>query len=201
VADLRLLADNLAGLPAGQREPLLFARKLTCAPHSITDEEVTRLIALHGEKQVVALVLLVAYANFQDGLLLALNVSADTAAPSLPLQVRFVQGPVTTRRTALRKELPAIPLPESRDEPNWPPLSNVQLQGLLREQQHRQPRLQVPGSHPAGIQWWLVCHHYQPRLAAAWSACTRAFGQETDQDRVFEESLFWVVTRTTRCFY
>ena len=42
---------------------------------------------------------------------------------------------------------------------------------------------------------------YQPELAAAWSACTRAFGQEAKQDRVFEESLFWIVTRTIHCFY
>ena len=42
---------------------------------------------------------------------------------------------------------------------------------------------------------------YQPELAAAWSACTRAFREEAKQDRVFEESLFWVVTRTIHCFY
>ena len=42
---------------------------------------------------------------------------------------------------------------------------------------------------------------YQPELAAAWSACTRAFGEEAKQDRVFEESLFWIVTRTIHCFY
>jgi hypothetical protein len=45
------------------------------------------------------------------------------------------------------------------------------------------------------------CIGYQPELAAAWSACTRAFGREANQDRVFEESLFWVVTRTLQCFY
>ena len=28
-----------------------------------------------------------------------------------------------------------------------------------------------------------------------------AFGEEAKQDRVFEESLFWVVTRTIHCFY
>jgi len=29
----------------------------------------------------------------------------------------------------------------------------------------------------------------------------RTFGQEAKQDRVFEESLFWVVTRSIDCFY
>ena len=54
---------------------------------------------------------------------------------------------------------------------------------------------------PIRIKWSLVCLGYQPELAAAWSACTRAFGEEAKQDRVFEESLFWVVTRTIHCFY
>ena len=55
--------------------------------------------------------------------------------------------------------------------------------------------------NPIRIQWSLVCMGYQPELAAAWSACTSAFGEEAKQDRVFEESLFWVVTRTIHCFY
>ena len=58
-----------------------------------------------------------------------------------------------------------------------------------------------PPKYPIRIQWSLVCMGYQPELAAAWSACTRAFGEEAKQDRVFEESLFWVVTRTIHCSY
>ena len=54
---------------------------------------------------------------------------------------------------------------------------------------------------PIRIRWSLVTMGYQPEMAAAWSACTRAFGQEAKQDRVFEESLFWIVTRTIHCFY
>ena len=54
---------------------------------------------------------------------------------------------------------------------------------------------------PIRIKWSLVCVGYQPRLALAWSACMRSFGEEAKQDRVFEESLFWVVTRTIHCFY
>jgi hypothetical protein len=54
---------------------------------------------------------------------------------------------------------------------------------------------------PVRIRWSLVCMGYQPQLAAGWSACTRHFGQESKQDRLFEESLFWVVTRSLQCFY
>jgi hypothetical protein len=54
---------------------------------------------------------------------------------------------------------------------------------------------------PIRIKWSLVTMGYQPELAAAWSSCTRAFREEAKQDRVFEESLFWIVTRTIHCFY
>ena len=54
---------------------------------------------------------------------------------------------------------------------------------------------------PLRIRWSLVCMGYQPELTLAWFACTRAFAEEAKQDRVFEESLFWVVTRSLQCFY
>jgi hypothetical protein len=47
----------------------------------------------------------------------------------------------------------------------------------------------------------LVCRTHQPRLAVVWAACKQAFGAEADQDRIFEASLFWVVTLTQRSFY
>jgi hypothetical protein len=85
----------------------------------------------------------------------------------------------------------------------------------MEVQRERKPRVRVPtweevkkqlpadlqSARPVRIRWSLVCLGYQPELALAWSACTRAFGQEAKQDRVFEESLFWVVTRTQECFY
>jgi hypothetical protein len=58
-----------------------------------------------------------------------------------------------------------------------------------------------PVRRPVRIKWSLVCMGYQPELAAAWGACTGAFYEEAKQDRVFEESLFWVVTRSLNCFY
>ena len=38
-------------------------------------------------------------------------------------------------------------------------------------------------------------------MGPPWIKTTRTFGSESKQDRVFEESLFWVVTRSLRCFY
>ncbi len=42
---------------------------------------------------------------------------------------------------------------------------------------------------------------HQPELALAWFTCLRTFQEESAQDRVFEESLFWVITRSINCFY
>jgi hypothetical protein len=71
----------------------------------------------------------------------------------------------------------------------------------LAKQRNRAPRIRLPEAEPGANRWGLVGRTYQPELATAWSACTQAFGEEADQDPVFEQSMFWVVTRTKRCFY
>jgi hypothetical protein len=111
--------------------------------------------------------------------------------------------------------------PASRDSVDaaapaeWDSIDFPHLQEQLQAQRDRPPRIAVPSwddvrkglppGSPAGkplrIRWSLVCLGYQPELALGWSACMRTFGQEANQDRIFEESLFWVVTRTLHCFY
>ena len=86
---------------------------------------------------------------------------------------------------------PELPAGESRPDPR------ADLRGVLKKLPADAPTPKAP----VRIKWSLVCMGYQPELASAWSACTRAFGEEAKQDRVFEESLFWVVTRTIHCFY
>ena len=101
------------------------------------------------------------------------------------------------------------------DDPAWDDFDFDGLQKQLTGQRERPGRIRVPrweevlaklppdypNKKPIRIQWSLVCLGYQPELALAWSACTRAFGEEAKQDRVFEESLFWIVTRQIHCFY
>jgi hypothetical protein len=100
-------------------------------------------------------------------------------------------------------------------DPEWSTLEFAKLQKAMEQQRGRAPGIRVPSweevreRRPAGypvknpirIRWSLVCLGYQPELGAAWSNCLRTFGQEAKQDRVFEESLFWVITRTIHCFY
>ena len=42
---------------------------------------------------------------------------------------------------------------------------------------------------------------YAPELTRAWFECMQAFQRESSLDRVFSNSLFWVVTRSNECFY
>jgi alkylhydroperoxidase family enzyme len=72
-AELEALVGNHAGLTDSERAALAFAHKLTADAASVTDDEVNRLIRLAGDRQVVAMVALIAHACFQDRILLALD--------------------------------------------------------------------------------------------------------------------------------
>jgi alkylhydroperoxidase family enzyme len=217
-AGIRALAGDLDGLPEKERAALTFARKLTTAADTVTDAEVAHLRELYGDRQVVAMVLLVAYANFQDRLLLALALPVEEGGPLRPLDVHFVKpaadGDVSVPERRLPAETPVRGPLQRAGDAAWTPADFGVLQKEMTAQRAREPRIPVPHwdevrknlpewkyDKPLRIRWSLVCTGYQPELANGWSACTRAFAQEAKQDRVFEESLFWVVTRSLNCFY
>jgi hypothetical protein len=191
---------------------------MTVDASEVTDAEVARLMASYGESKLVAMVLLLAYANFQDRLLLALGVPIEAGGPMPPPDVRFDAKadppPVPARKRPQGRPVPDEP---SRiDDPFWLSMDFDDLKDRLDGQKARSSRIRVPSweevlrvwppgvprpEKPVRIRWSLVTVGYQPDLAAAWSATTRAFREEARQDRVFEESLFWIVTRTIHCFY
>jgi alkylhydroperoxidase family enzyme len=215
---LRSLKGTPDALPQAERAVLDFAHQMTVDAAAVTDAEVANLIARYGESQVVAMVLLLAYANFQDRLLLALGVPIEPGGPLPPLEIRFDPEadppPVPPRQPPKGRPVPKEP--ERIDDPFWLSMEFDDLQDQLSAQRSRSGRIRVPTwedllrvlppevprpATPVRIRWSLVTLGYQPKLARAWSACTRAFGEEAKQDRVFEESLFWIVTRTIHCFY
>jgi hypothetical protein len=217
-AGLKALSGDRSCLPDDERAALSFARKMTLAADTVTDAEVARLKSLFGEKKLVAMVLLLAYANFQDRLLVALDLPIEPGGPLPPLEIRFAEEvtapPVPARKKPEGRRAPFVA--ERVDDPEWRALDFDDLQSSLSAQRSTPGRIHVPTweevqkvlppgyprpKYPLRIQWSLVCLGYQPELAAAWSACTNAFRDEAKQDRVFEESLFWVVTRTIHCFY
>ncbi len=217
-AGIQLLKGDHASLPEPERAALAFARQMTLDASEVTDHDVARLIGWYGEHRMVAMVLLLAYANFQDRLLLALNAPIESNGPLAPLNVRFkakADPPVVPPRQR-PKDRPIPNEPERIDDPFWLSMEFGDLQRQLTDQRARPGRIRVPSweevlrvmpasvprpEKPVRIRWSLVTMGYQPELAAAWSASTRAFGNDAKQDRVFEESLFWIVTRSIHCFY
>jgi alkylhydroperoxidase family enzyme len=203
--------------PAEELPELTFARKLTSEAYKVTDEEVAFLRKKQGDANLVALVQLLAHANFQDRLLLALGLKRELNGPLPPLAVRFRKPFTGSAAPPIRQvpqDAPRTTRKERIDDGAWTKLDFDYLQLQLRGQQDRQPRITVPPfdlvrkhlptfpkDKELKIRWSLVCVGYQPELASAWSQCTRSFGTEAKQDRVFEESLFWVVTRSLQCFY
>jgi hypothetical protein len=208
-----------SGASDAETAALNFARKLTLAGDTVTDEEVAQLHQSFGEKQLVAIVLLVAHANFQDRLFLSLGLKLDANEPLPPLAVRFARGSAAQPATVPKREPPPQPphgeVAEKITDAPWLSLDVAALKQKMQAQQQRQGRIRVPtweeiikdappevrNRPPVKIRWSLVCRGYQPALAEAWGACLRTFENESGQDRVFEESLFWVVTREINCFY
>jgi alkylhydroperoxidase family enzyme len=194
---------------------------MTTAGYSSTDEEVAGLVRSFGESRVVAIVLQIAYANFMDRMVLALDLPIEPGGPLPPAQVHFADS------TLLGSKVPAAARPappqgttsvevRQASDPEWGLFDYRQLQQRLEAQRGRQPRVSIPTweefresipaslyprAKPLRIRWSLLVSGRQPKLGPAWIKCTRAFEAEAKQDRVFEESLFWVVTRTLRCFY
>jgi hypothetical protein len=139
-----------------------------------------------------------------------------------PVDVRFSKDQSSKSITVPERKRPAKPSAKSGtngavkiDDADWLSVDFTSLQRKLEAQRDRPGRIRVPAwdevrewlpersrrNDPLRIKWSLVCLGYQPELALAWSTCMRAFGEEAKQDRVFEETLFWVITRTIHCFY
>ena len=51
------------------------------------------------------------------------------------------------------------------------------------------------------VVWTNVSSGYQPEMPRFWFAALGSFYEEAKVDRVFTNSVFWVVTRTNDCFY
>jgi alkylhydroperoxidase family enzyme len=215
-AEAAALTDKGATLPEPERAALAFADKLTRNAASVTDDEVRRLREWYGDARVVAMVQLLAYSNFQDRLLLTFAFPVEDCGPQAPPAIRFVKPLSAVEVPPRRPPADKSPTASGPADAEWARLDFDFLQRKLDGQRAREPRIPVPSweevrkrwpagaplpSKPLRIRWSLVCSGYQPDLAAGWSACTRGFGEDAKQDRVFEESLFWVVTRSLECFY
>lgn len=211
--EIAALVRNPTRLPAFDRAAIGFARRMMLEAHAITDDEVKKLIELAGEERVMALVALLAHASFQDRVLLALNADDEARNDPPPLTIRFVRretkGPPLKTPAAKAPER-SIALAEVPATPEW-----LDQQKKLDQQRNRTGRIRVPSreevlrrlgeDHPgawqSGIVWSRVAYGYQPELTDAWFDCASGFRQDTNMDRIFQNSIFWVVTDSLQCFY
>ncbi|WP_152051035.1 carboxymuconolactone decarboxylase family protein [Tautonia marina] len=204
------------GLSGPEHDALAFARALTLEADKVTDAEVARLIEAFGESSFVAMVHLLAYANFQDRLLLALDVQVEPGGPLPPLEVQIDLDAMPEVPERRPPDGPAPTVPTHVGDPTWAATDFDELQDRLEAQRGRASRIRVPSweemlaalpeSVPQperrhSVKWTLVGMGYQPTLTSAWLTTMRTFSPESGTDRVFRESIFWVVTRTIHCFY
>ena len=216
---IQILLGSCDQWPEAVRAPLEFARLLTVAAPTIPDSLFAELRTRFGDRQVAAMVLLAAYGNFQDRLALGLNLPMEEGGPLGPLDVQFVEGtfqvePLFPEHQASVTSQPGTGDAVVPEDAEWGAVTYADLQSRLEQQRDRQPRLPIPswddvktllppemGKSPTRLVWNLVCSGYVPELAVPWSLATRTMWAETEPDRVFEESLFWIQTRAVGCNY
>jgi alkylhydroperoxidase family enzyme len=222
-ADLELVATGADRLPLADRTAVAFAREMMRQAYAVTDGEVKQLLDLFGEERLVALVTLLAHASFQDRIFLAANVEIGADGPLPPLTVGLAKPqPPAQAESVAPQAGPNGPVARSgtpfqaQGRSTTPSYDQwLAMQTSLNAQRARSARIRVPSreevltrigdNHPAvwqgGILWSRVCYGYQPELTDGWFACSAAFRQEANLGKVFEQSIFWVVTRSVECFY
>ena len=206
--DLQQLAGDSKKLPYPDRIAVQFARKLTRAAYKLTDDEVAELIKEFGADKVVAMVHTLAWANFQNRIILALGVQVERDGPLPPLDPHLDaerQGKAPARPPW--KEVQSAGTAVDIGRPDWRQLTDAELEAALAEQKDRKPRIPLPqqtadAKAPATkVVWTHVSSGYQPLLTQTWFETMRTFQQEAKLDRVFSNSYFWVITRANECFY
>jgi hypothetical protein len=214
-ADLRRAAPPLNPFGGGPGAvELEFAKKLTLAGHTITDEEFAELLKKLGPKQTVAIVHTVAYANFHNRIVLALGLKGeDPVAAPIGTGFDFDAATVKAPERPSWDDLKAAKGDGIAVRVEWSKAEFEQLNATLDKQKQRKLRIPLPEPEAfeklpprerdsaKKILWNTVSAGYQPDMTRAWFAPLYAFYEEAKVDRVFTNSMFWVVTRTNDCFY
>jgi alkylhydroperoxidase family enzyme len=221
-SQLKALEDEgYPGWSGDERSALEFARKMTLASDEVSDLDFGALVRAFGERQAASMVLLLAYANFQDRLLICLGATMEPGGPLQPVDVSFDPASFTIRPTPpppRKKSLLPKPVGKDvvQDEPGWTEVSYDTLQERLEFQRSNPTRLRIPSwdeaarnlpdglmKKPSDIVWYRIVFGYAPELAVPFEIFMRTAGAEAapNYDRVFGQSLFWIVTRTINCPY
>jgi alkylhydroperoxidase family enzyme len=211
-SEIQKLTGDPSRLSPEQRAAAAFARKMMREAHAVTDAEMKQLLQFFGEERVVALVALLAHASFQDRIFLASNVQVEPGGTLPPLLLQFAKPKAKPPASGSPPPLKTAKHVGANDAGGgeW-----IGLREGVNRQKARPGRIRVPSKeelrkrlgdgHPglwqSDIVWSRVCYGNQPELTQAWFDCAAAFRQEAGLDRLFEQSLFWIVTRSLQCFY
>lgn len=215
--DLKKLAGDPKKLSDADRIAIAFARKLTRAAYSVSDDEVAELLKQFGPDNVVAMVHTLAWANFQNRIVLALAVEVEPDGPFPPLDPQLDperQARLTAPARPPWKEVQTARIPSFRlERPDWRKQTDAELTEALERQKARKLRIPLPDpkrladlppaskAQAARVVWTNVSMGYQPQLTLTWFDTMRTFQQEAKLDPVFRNSMFWVITRSNECFY
>ncbi len=212
-AEADLIRNGRPELTPDVQIAVAFARKLTTEGYTITDQEFALLLKIYGPEKVTAIVHTVAYANFQNRIVLGLGANGE-AVPSI--NVKFDPEKLAKLPTPARppwddlKEVTGAGL-SFRAE--WGKTTHEELNQTLEKQKERKLRMPLPDSSRLAklppkekegaekILWNTVSSGYQPEMPRAWFSALYTYYDEAKVDRVFTNSVFWVVTRTNDCFY
>lgn len=194
-----------------------FTQQLTLAGHSITDEQFAEIHSEWQTEPTVAIIHTIAFANFQNrlwlGLGLELEVGGGVSAVRPPDDWRHAESRTAPPRPDLSATLQQASVVLDQRRIGWNGLDFDLLQSKLASQKRRSYRIPLPDKsrldylpdadrqRSEKIIWSNVSLGYQPELTQGWFKLMRTFNRESELDRVFSNSLFWVVTRSNECFY
>jgi len=198
-----------------------FAHAMTVDSDGCSDDSFAKLVQLFDSRQVASMVLHLAFANFQDRFLICLGAPLEEAGSLPPADVKFDPEVFVIKTTPPPGKPVAPPQePGAPDEINdespqtWLPYP--ELQERLSLQRRRQTRLRIPEwsefadklpeglmEKPSDIVWYRIAFGYADELAVPFEIYMRTAGTEISKnwDRIFGNSVFWIVTDAMKCPY
>lgn len=217
----RLAAYDFANWTESEVRALRFMQKMDADPILLGDKIFQHLVRDFGEQATASMVLLAAYSNFHNRLLICLGTPASPS-DGLPAQdIAFAPEQLVSATTA------PPPRAYQRDEAatyeeaadtfqGWSERSFEELQSRLEAQRQITTRLPIPEwdvcaknlpsgliNKPSDIIWYRIVFGYAPELAVPFEYFMRTSGAEAagKWDRIFATSLFWVTTKAIDCPY
>ncbi len=215
---------------ADERLALEFAKRMAVDSDGIPDDFFSDLVAKFGNEAAACMVLHSAYASFQDRFLLCLQITSDSSNGLSPMTARFDPAGLVSTTTPPPKPSPSTSAvsPAQADpvaaiakpsrtrsiEYTWLPFEG--LQERLTQQRHRKTRLPIPEwdaiapklpvglmDKPSAIVWYRIAFGYAAELAVPFEIYMRTAGSEVSKnwDRIFGNSIFWIVTDAMKCPY